>query len=156
MVLGFAKATATGRFPIIRGTAPGSMAHKQPSGTPATGVLTSRGVCVVRPAKNGLSVVLQKRRSCCNGHFSTSLFEPVMSALSRDDGGMLWVCEPTPHACPSSPRWQGEAGTPMTIESLPTRGRPPEAAARRADLEKSSGSCNTSEPLAVRLALQCL
>jgi hypothetical protein len=30
---------------------------------------------------------------------------------------------------------EGEAGTPVTVVSLPARGRPPEAAARRAGLE---------------------
>jgi hypothetical protein len=32
----------------------------------------------------------------------------------------------------------GEAGSPATVVSLPARGRPPEAAARRAGLEFSS------------------
>jgi hypothetical protein len=30
---------------------------------------------------------------------------------------------------------QGEAGSPVTVVSLPARGRPPQAAARRAGLE---------------------
>jgi hypothetical protein len=30
---------------------------------------------------------------------------------------------------------EGEAGTPVTVASLPARGRPPQAAARRAGLE---------------------
>jgi hypothetical protein len=35
----------------------------------------------------------------------------------------------------ASPDVEGEAGTPVTVVSLPARGRPPEAAARRAGLE---------------------
>jgi hypothetical protein len=31
--------------------------------------------------------------------------------------------------------WEGEAGSPVTVGSLPARGRPPQAAARRAGLE---------------------
>jgi hypothetical protein len=36
----------------------------------------------------------------------------------------------------------GEACRPVPVASLPARGRPPQAAARRAGLEKSRGSCN--------------
>ena len=62
------------------------VAHKQPSGTPpSTDVLTSRGICVVGPQGTRLSVVLQKRRSCCNRHFRQSLSEPVMALCPRDD-----------------------------------------------------------------------
>jgi hypothetical protein len=35
-------------------------------------------------------------------------------------------------ACPGG---EGEAGTPVTVVSLPARGRPPQAAARRAGLD---------------------
>jgi hypothetical protein len=34
----------------------------------------------------------------------------------------------------------------VTVASLPARGRPPQAAARRAGLEKSIESCNEPEP----------
>jgi dienelactone hydrolase len=38
-------------------------------------------------------------------------------------------------AADTASAWEGEAGSPVTVESLPARGRPPEAAARRAGLE---------------------
>src|SRR5215218_7501598 len=37
--------------------------------------------------------------------------------------------------CYGSPWMEGEAGSPVTVVSLPARGRPPQAAARRAGLE---------------------
>jgi hypothetical protein len=54
-----------------------------------------------------------------------------VSLASSQDGSITGRC---PTACAITSR-EGEAGYPVTVASLPARGRPPQAAARRAGLE---------------------
>ena len=61
---------------------------------------------------------------------------------SKDDGTDRFLLMKHVRECPrdapdslDSPVVQGEAAAPVTVVSLPARGRPPEAAARRAGLE---------------------
>ena len=53
-----------------------------------------------------------------------------------------WDC----HRGERSRRGMGEAGSPVTAASLPARGRPPEAAARRADLVEVNGAFSVGPP----------
>jgi hypothetical protein len=61
---------------------------------------------------------------------------------SKDDGTDRFLLMKHVRECPrdapdslDSPVVQGEAAAPVTVVSLPARGRPPQAAARRAGLE---------------------
>jgi hypothetical protein len=49
---------------------------------------------------------------------------------------------PAPVTALARPGGEGGAGSPVTVVWLPALGRPPQAAARRAGLEVSRGSCN--------------
>jgi hypothetical protein len=69
-LLGFAKATANGQLPTIRGTAPGRHGAEATLGHPPSDRRPDkpRRMCSLDPRRTGLLVVLQKRRSCCNRH----------------------------------------------------------------------------------------